>query len=81
MLTGGMLSPWKGFNQGSYFVKSASTEPTGFRAEDGSERRGVETIGRERLLRAQMARQLTRAGEGRERIEESGGSWMGKVWR
>ena len=74
-------TPWKGFHQGSYFVRSASREPTGCRAEDGSESGGAGTAGRERLRRGQMARQLTRAAEGRERVEEGGGSKTGKVWR
>ena len=77
----GSGTPWKGFHQGSYFVKSASREPIGCRAEDGFECRGAGTAGRERLRRGQMARQLTRAAERRERIEEGGRSKMGKVWR
>ena len=74
-------TPWKGFHQGSYFVKSASREPTGCRAEDGSKSGGAGTAGSERLLRGQMARQLTRAAEGRERVGEGGGNKMSNHWR
>ena len=39
---------------GAKIVKAASRDPTGYRAENGSECWGAETTGREMLLRGQL---------------------------